>query len=61
MATRATAVHKAFLDEHATRPGRDTLMTIVSRFFFIGLSLVFLAALLFAPLATLFAMAIEQG
>jgi sulfate transport system permease protein len=61
MATRATAVHKAFLDEHATRPGRDTLMTIVSRFFFIGLSLAFLAALLFAPLVTVFAMAIEQG
>jgi sulfate/thiosulfate transport system permease protein len=61
MATRATAVHKAFLDEHATRPGRDTLMTVVSRAFFIGLSLVFLAALLFAPLVTVFAMAIEQG
>jgi sulfate transport system permease protein len=58
---RATAVQKAFLDEHATRPGRDTLMTVVSRFFFIGLSLVFLAALLFAPLVTVFAMAIEQG
>jgi sulfate transport system permease protein len=61
MATRATAVQKAFLDEHATRPGRDTVMTVVSRAFFIGVSLVFLAALLFAPLVTVFAMAIEQG
>ncbi len=61
MATPETAAYKAFLDEHATRPGRDTLMTVVSRFFFIGLSLVFLAALLFAPLVTVFAMAIEQG
>jgi sulfate transport system permease protein len=61
MATRAAAAYKAFLDEHATRPGRDTIMTVVSRFFFIGMSLVFLAALLFAPLVTVFAMAIEQG
>jgi len=58
MATRAT---KAFLDEHATRPGRDTVMTVLSRAFFIGVSLLFLAALLFAPLATVFAMAIEKG
>jgi sulfate/thiosulfate transport system permease protein len=58
MATRAA---KAFLDEHATRPGRDTVMTVVSRAFFIGVSLVFLAALLFAPLVTVFAMAIEKG
>jgi sulfate transport system permease protein len=58
MATRAA---KAFLDEHATRPGRDTLMTVVSRAFFIGVSLVFLAALLFAPLVTVFTMAIEKG
>jgi sulfate transport system permease protein len=58
MATRATQV---FLDEHATRPGRDTLMTVVARAFFIGVSLLFLAGLLFAPLATVFAMAIEKG
>jgi sulfate transport system permease protein len=58
MATRATQV---FLDEHATRPGRDTLMTVVSRAFFISVSLLFLAGLLFAPLVTVFAMAIEKG
>ena len=58
MALRAT---QAFIDEHATRPGRITVMTVVSRAFFIGVSLVFLAALLFAPLVTVFAMAIENG
>ncbi len=58
MASRAT---QAFIDEHATRPGRDTVVTILARAFFIGVSLLFLAALLFAPLATVFAMAIEKG
>ncbi len=36
-------------------------MTIASRAFFIGISLLFLAALLLAPLATVFAMALEKG
>jgi sulfate/thiosulfate transport system permease protein len=58
MAARAAEI---FMDEHATRPGRDTLMTVVSRALFIGLSLAFLAALLFAPLATVAAMAFEKG
>ena len=58
MAARAADV---FIDEHATRPGRDTFMTVVSRAVFIGLSLAFLAALLFAPLATVVAMAFEKG
>jgi sulfate transport system permease protein len=58
MASRAT---QAFIDEHATRPGRDTVVTVLARAFFIGVSLLFLAALLFAPLATVFAMAIEKG
>ena len=62
MATRAKDVAKdVFLDEHATRPGRDTFTTIFARAFFIGISLLFLAALLFAPLATVFAMAFEKG
>jgi sulfate transport system permease protein len=62
MAARAKDVAKdVFLDEHATRPGRDTFMTVFSRAFFIGVSLLFLAALLFAPLATVFAMALEKG
>jgi len=58
MANRATQI---FVDEHARRPGRDTLTTALSRAFFIGVSLTFLAALLFAPLATVFVMAFEKG
>ena len=58
MANRATQI---FVDEHASRPGRDTLTTALSRAFFIGVSLTFLAALLFAPLATVFVMAFEKG
>jgi sulfate transport system permease protein len=58
MAARAAEI---FLDEHATRPGRDTLTTVLSRALFIGISLAFLAALLFAPLATVVAMALEKG
>jgi sulfate transport system permease protein len=58
MAARAKDI---FVDEHATRPGRDTFMTVAARALFIGLSLLFLAALLFAPLATVFAMAFEKG
>ena len=58
MAARAKDI---FVDEHATRPGRDTFMTVASRAIFIGLSLVFLAGLLFAPLATVFVMALEKG
>jgi len=62
MAARAKDVAKdVFMDEHATRPGRDTFMTVFSRALFIGISLLFLAALLFAPLATVFAMAFEKG
>ncbi len=58
MATRAAQI---FLDEHATRPGRDTVLTVLARALFIGLSLAFLAALLFAPLATVFVMALGKG
>ena len=58
MAARAKDI---FVDEHATRPGRDTFMTVASRALFIGISLLFLAALLLAPLATVFAMALEKG
>jgi sulfate/thiosulfate transport system permease protein len=58
MANRAAQI---FVDEHARRPGRDTFMTALSRAFFIGVSLAFLAALLFAPLATVFVAAFEKG
>ena len=36
MAARAKDV---FIDEHATRPGRDTFTTVAARAFFIGVSL----------------------
>jgi sulfate transport system permease protein len=57
----ANRAKEIFLDEHATRPGRDTLLTVVTRAFFIGVSLTFLAALLFAPLIAVFVMALEKG
>jgi sulfate transport system permease protein len=52
---------KELLAEIASRPGRDTLVSGLLKFFFIGTSLLFLAALLFAPLATVFASALEKG
>jgi sulfate/thiosulfate transport system permease protein len=48
-------------DDIASRPGRDTIVSSIARWTFISLSLVFLAALLFAPLATVFVMAFEKG
>ena len=48
-------------DDLATRPGRDTLLAVLMRWVLIALSLTFLAALLFAPLATVFVMALEKG
>jgi len=50
-----------FHDELVTRPGHNTWLTVVLRWMFITISLGFLAALLFAPLATVFAMALEHG
>jgi sulfate transport system permease protein len=49
------------LGEIASRPGRDTLIAAAARWAFITLSLLFLAALLFAPLATVIAMALAKG
>ncbi|MGP8032621.1 MAG: sulfate ABC transporter permease subunit CysW [Steroidobacteraceae bacterium] len=43
------------------RPGHNTWMSAVVRWLFIGVSLAFLAALLLAPLATVFAMALAKG
>ncbi len=48
-------------DDIASRPGGDTIMSYVVRWTFIALSLGFLAALLFAPLAIVFVMALEKG
>ncbi len=52
---------KELLAEIASRPGRDTLVSGLIKGAFIGTSLLFLAALLFAPLATVFASALEKG
>jgi sulfate transport system permease protein len=52
---------KALLAEIASRPGRDTIVSSLVKWAFIGVSLLFLAALLFAPLATVFAVAFEKG
>jgi len=49
------------LEDRASRPGRDSLVSTAARWFFIGVSLLFLAALLFAPLTAVFAMALERG
>jgi sulfate transport system permease protein len=52
---------KALLDELASRPGRDTLVSSLIKGAFIGVSLLFLAALMFAPLVTVFAAALSKG
>jgi sulfate transport system permease protein len=58
----AGGAHAAAVTEDlATRPGRDNFVSVAIRWTMIGLSLAFLAALLFAPLATVFAMAFEKG
>jgi sulfate transport system permease protein len=58
MAGHGSNVHAA---ELASRPGRDGLMSAVARWMFISVSLAFLAALLFAPLATVFVTAFGNG
>jgi sulfate transport system permease protein len=47
--------------EIVSRPGRDALLAVILRWILIATSLMFLAALLFAPLATVFAMALRKG
>jgi sulfate/thiosulfate transport system permease protein len=49
------------LAEIASRPGRDTVVSFLVKAAFITTSLLFLAALLFAPLITVFATALEKG
>jgi sulfate/thiosulfate transport system permease protein len=51
----------ALQEDLASRPGRDTIASHLIRWMFVSLSLLFLAALLFAPLATVFVMALEKG
>jgi len=57
----AAAPQTAVLEDLATRPGRFTVRSSVVRWLFIGLSLTFLAALLLAPIATVFVMAFAKG
>jgi len=52
---------QAALEELATRPGHGTIQAHLARWFFVSVSLLFLAALLFAPLATVFSMALAKG
>jgi sulfate transport system permease protein len=49
------------LAEPATRPGYETVLSALARRCLIGLSVVFLAALLLAPLAVVFAAAFRNG
>src|ERR1700733_5188811 len=52
---------RAMLAELRSRPGHDSLLGTVMRWLLIGISLLFLAALLFAPLITVFATALSKG
>ncbi|HTL90913.1 MAG TPA: sulfate ABC transporter permease subunit CysW [Steroidobacteraceae bacterium] len=53
--------HGALPDDAATRPGQHTWMHAIVRWLCITVSLTFLAAVLLAPLATVFAMALARG
>lgn len=57
----AAVPQAAAFEDIATRPGRASIKSSLVRWTFIGVSLLFLAALLLAPLATVFAMAFEKG
>jgi sulfate transport system permease protein len=56
-----TALPGALPADVARRPGHNTWVSAMVRWLFIGVSLAFLAALLIAPLATVFAMALARG
>lgn len=53
--------HSGALEELDTRPGRETIASALARRCLIGLSAAFLAALLLAPLAVVFAAALGNG
>ncbi len=57
----ASSTSSAVHDELASRPGHNTFALALVRGAFILVSLTFLAALLFAPLATVFALALDKG
>ena len=56
-----TGVIAAARAELKTRPGRNTFQAFAARWCFIGVSLAFLAALLFAPLIAVFGTAMSAG
>ncbi len=57
----AAVPQAAAFEDIVTRPGRVSIWSSLVRWTLIGLSLLFLAALLLAPLATVFAMAFQKG
>ena len=57
----AAGAQPGSLDELATRPGRETLLAALGRRSLIGISVGFLAALLLAPVAVVFATAFRNG
>ncbi len=57
----AGAPSQAMLAELRSRPGYDSLLGSIMRWLLIGISMLFLAALLFAPLITVFATALAKG
>jgi sulfate/thiosulfate transport system permease protein len=57
----AAVPQAAAFEDVASRPGRASIRSSLVRWLFISLSLFFLAAMLFAPLATVFAIAFQKG
>jgi sulfate transport system permease protein len=57
----AAGLPEALPSDAARRPGLNTWLATIVRWLFITVSLTFLAALLLAPLATVFAMALARG
>lgn len=57
----AGGAHSEALEELDTRPGRETIVSALVRRGLIGVSVAFLTALLLAPLAVVFATALQNG
>ncbi|HZT04804.1 MAG TPA: sulfate ABC transporter permease subunit CysW [Steroidobacteraceae bacterium] len=57
----AAGAQPGSLEELATRPGRETLLSALARRSLIGIAVAFLAALLLAPLAVVFVTAFGHG
>jgi sulfate/thiosulfate transport system permease protein len=57
----AGGIPVAVRDELASRPGGDSVLSVLMRWTLVGISLAFLASLLLAPLATVFAVAFQHG